>query len=236
MAKNAKAKNLDGAALDYMDLTMTCVKCHKYVRETRMTRLDGERGVDLADFHPGSNGKQRNEPSPWPAGQNRTPPCDAWTLNGRSPLRRSGRYGSRPQETGLKPPGADKWAAWHARCFAPPRSARPLTEAIRRRFTLLGESFSIGHKEGVPMSGEMSEVFIETPTPGVDPQGRTVGGARETKGTSRHPVVYLNDIRARAYKNWKAAGMPSGDCTRFWLRRSKRSRMRSNHVSAEIGG
>ena len=33
MAKNAKAKNLDGATLDYMDLTMTCVKCHKYVRE-----------------------------------------------------------------------------------------------------------------------------------------------------------------------------------------------------------
>ncbi len=52
MAKNAKAKNLDGATLDYMDLTMTCVKCHKYVRETRMTRRDGERGVDLADFPP----------------------------------------------------------------------------------------------------------------------------------------------------------------------------------------
>ena len=46
------------------------------------------------------------------------------------------------------------------------------------------------------MSGEMSEVFIETPTAGVDPQGRTVGGARETKGTSRDPVGYLNDIRA----------------------------------------
>jgi cytochrome c556 len=40
MVKNAKAKNLDGAALDYVDLTMTCVKCHKYVRETRMTRVD----------------------------------------------------------------------------------------------------------------------------------------------------------------------------------------------------
>ncbi len=50
MAKNAKAKNLDGATLDYMDLTMTCVKCHKYVREERMTRLDGRQGVDLDDF------------------------------------------------------------------------------------------------------------------------------------------------------------------------------------------
>ena len=35
LVKDAKAKNLDGAALDYVDLTMTCVKCHKYVRETR---------------------------------------------------------------------------------------------------------------------------------------------------------------------------------------------------------
>ena len=40
LVKNAKAKNLDGAALDYVDLTMTCVKCHKYVREERMTRLN----------------------------------------------------------------------------------------------------------------------------------------------------------------------------------------------------
>jgi hypothetical protein len=52
LVKNAKAKNLDGAALDYVDLTMTCVKCHKYVRETRGTRRDDDRGVDLADFRP----------------------------------------------------------------------------------------------------------------------------------------------------------------------------------------
>src|SRR5450755_2420367 len=50
LVKNAKAKNLDGAALDYVDLTMACVKCHKYVRETRMTWLDSERGLELADF------------------------------------------------------------------------------------------------------------------------------------------------------------------------------------------
>lgn len=55
MAKNARAKNLDGAALDYVDLTMACVKCHKYVRETRMTRLDGQ-GVDLAGFRPDRDG------------------------------------------------------------------------------------------------------------------------------------------------------------------------------------
>ncbi len=56
LVKNAKAKNLDGAALDYVDLTMTCVKCHKYVRETRGVRRDGDRGVDLADFRPDRDG------------------------------------------------------------------------------------------------------------------------------------------------------------------------------------
>ncbi len=36
----AKAKNLDGAALAYVDLTLNCVKCHKHVREIRMTNLE----------------------------------------------------------------------------------------------------------------------------------------------------------------------------------------------------
>jgi hypothetical protein len=35
LAKNAKAKNIDAAALNYVELTLTCVKCHKHVRETR---------------------------------------------------------------------------------------------------------------------------------------------------------------------------------------------------------
>lgn len=39
LEKAAKNKNLDGAALAYVDLTMTCVKCHKYVRDTRRTQL-----------------------------------------------------------------------------------------------------------------------------------------------------------------------------------------------------
>lgn len=37
LAKNAKDKNLDGAALSYVELTLTCVKCHKHVRDTRHT-------------------------------------------------------------------------------------------------------------------------------------------------------------------------------------------------------
>jgi hypothetical protein len=40
LIRQAKDRNLDGAALAYVDLTLNCVKCHKYVREVRMTRLD----------------------------------------------------------------------------------------------------------------------------------------------------------------------------------------------------
>jgi glutamate/tyrosine decarboxylase-like PLP-dependent enzyme len=40
MIQQAKAKNTDGIALAYVDMTLTCVRCHKYVRETRMARLD----------------------------------------------------------------------------------------------------------------------------------------------------------------------------------------------------
>jgi hypothetical protein len=40
--KAAKAKNLDAATVGYVDLTLTCVKCHKHVREVRMVRLEKE--------------------------------------------------------------------------------------------------------------------------------------------------------------------------------------------------
>jgi hypothetical protein len=33
LAKKAKEKNLDGATLAYLRLTMNCVNCHKYVRQ-----------------------------------------------------------------------------------------------------------------------------------------------------------------------------------------------------------
>jgi hypothetical protein len=35
LAQAGKDKNTDGAALAYVELTLTCVKCHKYVREVR---------------------------------------------------------------------------------------------------------------------------------------------------------------------------------------------------------
>lgn len=44
LQKNARARNLDGAALSYVDLTLTCVKCHKYVREVRDTSFSNDAG------------------------------------------------------------------------------------------------------------------------------------------------------------------------------------------------
>lgn len=35
MSNQAKAKNLDGVALSYVDMTLVCVKCHQHVREQK---------------------------------------------------------------------------------------------------------------------------------------------------------------------------------------------------------
>lgn len=32
LAEHAKDKNLDGATLAYIDMSMSCMKCHKYTR------------------------------------------------------------------------------------------------------------------------------------------------------------------------------------------------------------
>src|SRR5712692_9294628 len=40
LIQSAKEKNLDAAALAYVDLNLNCVKCHKHVREVRMTHLE----------------------------------------------------------------------------------------------------------------------------------------------------------------------------------------------------
>lgn len=51
---NAKDKNLDAAALTYVELTLNCVHCHKYARELRSGRLDREDPSELrADRRPG---------------------------------------------------------------------------------------------------------------------------------------------------------------------------------------
>ncbi|MBI1830814.1 MAG: hypothetical protein HYR84_05110 [Planctomycetes bacterium] len=38
ITRKAKEKNLDGVTLAYFDLTMSCVRCHQYVREIRDAR------------------------------------------------------------------------------------------------------------------------------------------------------------------------------------------------------
>jgi hypothetical protein len=43
----AKKKNLEGAALGYVDATMKCVNCHKYVRKVRMAKVDEFPGLKL---------------------------------------------------------------------------------------------------------------------------------------------------------------------------------------------
>lgn len=41
----ARDRNLDGAALAYMQLTLGCVNCHKYTRDVRMARTPNDRGA-----------------------------------------------------------------------------------------------------------------------------------------------------------------------------------------------
>ena len=40
LVKMAKEKNQDGAALKYLELTLTCVRCHQYVRDVGWVRQD----------------------------------------------------------------------------------------------------------------------------------------------------------------------------------------------------
>jgi hypothetical protein len=47
LIRGARAKNSDAVALAYVDLTMSCVKCHRYVREVRDVRLDPKAPADL---------------------------------------------------------------------------------------------------------------------------------------------------------------------------------------------
>jgi len=46
--QKARDKNLDGVTLAYFDLTMGCVRCHRYVREVRDARAPRPLEKDLA--------------------------------------------------------------------------------------------------------------------------------------------------------------------------------------------
>ena len=40
MSRMAREKNLDACALAYVQMTMSCINCHKYVREVRIAQAD----------------------------------------------------------------------------------------------------------------------------------------------------------------------------------------------------
>jgi hypothetical protein len=42
LTEAAKKQNLDGATLAYVDATMKCVECHKYVRRIRQASRGGD--------------------------------------------------------------------------------------------------------------------------------------------------------------------------------------------------
>ncbi len=41
ISQAARDKNIDAATLGYMEMTLKCVQCHKYVRDVRMAQVDG---------------------------------------------------------------------------------------------------------------------------------------------------------------------------------------------------
>jgi hypothetical protein len=45
LGQAARDRNLDGASLAFVELTLSCVKCHKHVREVRTGRLDRRNGA-----------------------------------------------------------------------------------------------------------------------------------------------------------------------------------------------
>jgi hypothetical protein len=53
MITHSKEKNLDAATLSYLQMTLTCVRCHKHVREVRMTRLERKGNDHVAGDLPG---------------------------------------------------------------------------------------------------------------------------------------------------------------------------------------
>ena len=40
LVQSAKDRNVDGASLAYVQMSLSCFKCHKHVREVRMARAD----------------------------------------------------------------------------------------------------------------------------------------------------------------------------------------------------
>ena len=50
LVKKSKEKNMDGAALAYVEMTLSCVRCHQFVREHRReVRFDDARRPSLGE-------------------------------------------------------------------------------------------------------------------------------------------------------------------------------------------
>ena len=62
------------------------------------------------------------------------------------------------------------------------------------------------NKTGNPRKKRASAAPIAQPAPALEP----ANAERNGKPTA-------NDIRARAYEKWEAAGRPAGDGVQFWL-------------------
>jgi hypothetical protein len=54
IVQKARARNIDGVALAYVDMTLSCVRCHQYVREIQDARLRVRPRRDLADRRDGA--------------------------------------------------------------------------------------------------------------------------------------------------------------------------------------
>ena len=50
LTEAARKKNLDGAALSYVEMTLKCVNCHKYVRRIRNASHDPPAELRLPEF------------------------------------------------------------------------------------------------------------------------------------------------------------------------------------------
>jgi hypothetical protein len=61
------------------------------------------------------------------------------------------------------------------------------------------------------MAPEREMVEVERPA------GPTEEPAPERTPAHRRTAVTLNDIRLLAFRKWREAGGPVGDCARFWL-------------------
>lgn len=57
LVRQSKEKDLEGAKLTYLELTMTCFHCHRYVRDVGMVRLE----LDGADRHFAALANGRND-------------------------------------------------------------------------------------------------------------------------------------------------------------------------------